>query len=104
MIEPALALMAAIFGGVGLKVIESVLNRSKVKNDLETQMRSELRGDVIILKEELDKIEAALDVWKKKYYALLVSFNELVVVARTHGLGDEVDRIQRGVASEWQGL
>ena len=93
MIEPALALVAAVFGGVGLKVIESVLNRSKVKNDLEAQMRSELRGDVIILKEELDKIEAALDVWKKKYYALLMNFNELAVVARANGLSAEVDKI-----------
>lgn len=96
MIEPALALIAAIFGGVGLKVVESVLNRSKVKNDLETQMRAELRGDVIVLKEELDKIENDLDLWKKKYYALLVSFNELIVVARTHGLEDEVERILKG--------
>lgn len=93
MIEPILALAAAVFGGVGLKVIESVLNRSKAKNDLETQMRSELRGDVIILKEELDKIEAALDVWKKKYYALLMSFNELAVVARENGLSEDVDKI-----------
>jgi hypothetical protein len=97
MIEPALALAAAIFGGVGLKVIESVLNRSKVKNDMETQMRAELRGDVIGLKEELDKIEHALDVWKKKYYALLLSFNDLAVVARANGLSDEVDRIQKGL-------
>jgi seryl-tRNA synthetase len=102
MIEPLLALAAAIFGGVGLKVIESVLNRSKVKNDMETQMRAELREDVVGLKEELDKIEAALDAWKKKYYALLLSFNELVVVARSNGLSDEVDRIQRGAGSGWQ--
>ena len=98
MIEPALALAAAVFGGVGLKVIESVLNRSKVKNDLETQMRAELRGDVLILKEELDKIEAALDMWKKKYFALLMNFNDLAVVARASGLGDEVDRIQKGLS------
>lgn len=101
MIEPLLALVAAVFGGVGLKIIESVLNRSKVKNDMETQMRAELREDVFGLKEELDKIEAALDVWKKKYYALLLSFNELVVVARSNNLGDEVDRIQRGAGSGW---
>jgi hypothetical protein len=97
MIEPAIALAAAIFGGVGLKIIESVLNRSKVKNDMETQMRAELRGDVIGLKEELDKIEEALDAWKKKYYALLLSFNDLAVVARANGLNDEVDRIQKGL-------
>lgn len=101
MIEPALALVAAVFGGVGLKVIESVLNRSKVKNDLETQMRSELRGDVIILKEELDKIEAALDVWKKKYYALLVSFNELVILAKSGSEPEDIDELVNKTKKHW---
>lgn len=99
MIEPAFALISAIFGGVGLKIVESLLNRSKVKNDLQTQMRSELRADVITLKEELDLIEASLDVWKKKYYKLFVAFNELVVVAVAAGLEEEVEKIRQDVES-----
>jgi hypothetical protein len=100
MIEPAAALIAAIFGGVGLKVIESVLNRSKVKNDLQAQMRLELRTDVVSLKEELDRIEVSLDEWKKKYYRLLLSFNELVVMARSGATGDEIDSIVDKLRSE----
>lgn len=95
MIEPAIALAAAIFGGVGLKVVEAGLNRSKAKVDLETQMRLELRNDVVSLKEELDQIEANLDLWKKKYYKLLVSFNELTVVAVAAGLDSEVAKIRK---------
>lgn len=99
MIEPVFALVAAIFGGVGLKVVESLLNRSKVKNDLQTQMRTELRADVITLKEELDLIEASLDLWKKKYYKLFVAFNELIVIAVANGLEEEVEQIRKDVES-----
>lgn len=97
MTDPVLALIAAVFGGVGLRIVESVLGRSKVKNDLETQMRLELRNDVISLKEELDKIEIALDMWKKKYYKLLVSFNEVVIIAKANGLESEIEAIRRNV-------
>lgn len=104
MAEPMIALAAALFGGVGLKVVESLVNRSQAKNDLQAQMRSELRKDVMSLKDELEDIENSLDQWKKKYYSLLLSFNELVVVARANGLGDEVDRIQREAGLGWQQL
>jgi hypothetical protein len=95
MIEPAAALIGAIFGGVGLKIIESILNRSKVKNDMESQMRAELRGDVVSLKETIAKLEASLDVWRKKYYALLVAFNELSVVGIAEGFSSKVDEIRK---------
>jgi hypothetical protein len=99
-IEPALALAAAIFGGVGLKVVESVLNRSKVKNDMESQMRAELRGDVMNLKDEIIRVGAALDVWRKKYYSLLLSFNELVVAARSGESDAQIDLIVDKIRSE----
>jgi hypothetical protein len=99
-IEPALALAAAIFGGVGLKVVESVLNRSKVKNDMESQMRAELRGDVIALKDEIVRIGLALDTWRKKYYSLLLSFNELAVAARSGAHGEQIDIIVNRLRSE----
>ncbi len=97
MTDPFIALVAALFGGVGLKVIESLLNRSNAKNDLQAQMRSELRTDVISLKDELDEIENRLDEWKKKYYRLFFAFNELAVVALAAGLEEEVARIREDV-------
>jgi hypothetical protein len=100
MIEPAAALIAAIFGGVGLKIVESLLSRSKVKNDLQEQMRLELRTDVVSLREELDRIEVSLDQWKKKYYSLLLSFNELVVLAKSGVSNDEIDAVVDRLRSE----
>ena len=100
MIEPAAALIAAIFGGVGLKIVESALNRSKVKNDLQAQMRLELRTDVVSLKEELDRIEISLDQWKKKYFNLLLSFNELAVVARAGGSPEDIDALVNRMRAE----
>jgi seryl-tRNA synthetase len=97
MTDPFIALAAALFGGVGLKIIESLLNKSNAKNDLQTQMRSELRTDVISLKDELDEIESRLDEWKKKYYRLFFAFNELAVVALAAGLEEEVARIREDV-------
>ena len=69
-----LALVGTIFGGAGLKIIESLLNRSKTQTDIAAQIRSELRTDVQGLREEIRKVEAELDEWKKKYYDLLDQF------------------------------
>ena len=92
--ETIIALLAAIFGGVGLKIIESFLNKSKEKFDIGVQMRQELRDDVVFLREELERIEGSLDEWRKKYYNLLNAFNELSLIARTSGLEKDVDRIK----------
>ena len=85
--EPLLALVAAIFGGAGLKVMESVLSRAKYRNDIATQIREELRRDVVQLRTEVD----SMFIWREKYYALLSAFNELALAAVQSGLGDVVD-------------
>lgn len=100
MADPILALVAALFGGVGLKIVESLVNRSKVKNDLQAQMRSELRKDVMSLKDELEDIENSLDQWKKKYYSLLLSFNELVILAKAGADPDEIEELAKRVRKE----
>lgn len=95
MSEPVLALIAALFGGAGLKVIEHLISRSSRKEDLAQQLRDELRQEVKTLRNQLDDIEQRLDRWKKKYYTLLVSFNELMAVAMNEGLVEEVNKIRR---------
>jgi hypothetical protein len=97
MVEPAVALIAAIFGGVGLKFVEFVIGRSKAKSDIAAEMRAELRSDVVSLKEELDAIEASLEVWKKKYYRVLYGFNELSIAALAAGLSGDVERIRKEI-------
>jgi hypothetical protein len=69
-----LALVGALLGGSGLKVIEHWLNRSKTKDDSATDFRNELRSDIKELRLELAKTEEELDRWRVKYYALMDEF------------------------------
>lgn len=69
-----LALLGALLGGSGLKIVEYWLNRSKVKEDAASQMRTELRNDIKGLREELRAVEDELDKWRGKYYELMDEF------------------------------
>jgi len=75
MTEAMVALFGAIFGGAGLKIIEQILSRNKVKLDAASEFRKELREDIQALREELRRVEAELDSWREKYYQLLARFH-----------------------------
>lgn len=71
-------LLGVVFGGVGLKMIESFLNRGKEKVDLAAQIRDELREDierykseVAEYKKEVRELNINVEDWKQKYYKLL---------------------------------
>ncbi len=72
--ESIIALISAIFGGAGLKVLEVWLTRGRVKDDTATAFRNELRQELLGLRQELNDVETELDTWKKKYYDLLDQF------------------------------
>lgn len=74
--EAWLALIGALLGGSGLKIIEHWLNKAKVKDDSATSFRKELRDEVTSLREELRKVEKELDEWRDKYYALMDEFSQ----------------------------
>jgi predicted nuclease with TOPRIM domain len=69
-----LALLGAVIGGSGLKIVEYWLSRSKVRDDAASQMRSELRDEIKVLREELRTVEDELDKWRGKYYELMDEF------------------------------
>jgi len=69
-----LALLGALLGGSGLKFIEYWLSRSKVREDAAAQMRTELRDEIKVLREELRTVEDELDKWRGKYYELMDEF------------------------------
>ena len=69
-----LALLGTIFGGVGLKVVENLLNKSKTREDIAASLRKELREDVGTMRKELRTLETELDKWKQKYYQLLEQY------------------------------
>jgi chromosome segregation ATPase len=71
------ALVSAIFGGAGLKLIESWLSRAKVRADQGTVIREELRKEIDGLRSQLDKadaeeqrLEKQVEEWREKYWAL----------------------------------
>lgn len=68
------AIIGAVSGTIGLKLIEWILSRGDRGEDRATQYRTELREDVAALKKDLNKALDNLDVWKEKYYRLLEQF------------------------------
>lgn len=78
--EAWLALAGTVFGGVGLKVIESLLGRSSRKDTTAHQFRDELRTELILMRTEMDKLRTELhkldgevDGWRTKYFSLLAA-------------------------------
>lgn len=92
-----LALIGTIFGGAGLKIIESFLSKGKVKSDIATEIRNELRGEVQTLREELRRVEEDLDTWKAKYYELLDQFHRRGIAPDDPNADDrpKIDRQKR---------
>lgn len=82
MFEQWVPLMVAIFGGVGVKVIESLISRSGKKIDMEGEIRKELRQVVADQDDKIEELSKEVDVWKNKYYDLLkqlIGYEELKV-------------------------
>jgi peptidoglycan hydrolase CwlO-like protein len=70
------ALLAAIFGGAGVKLFEKWLGRSQTKDDSATKLRTELREELTRLRAELEKTEKDLDETRAKYYKMLEEFTQ----------------------------
>ncbi|MCA1799719.1 MAG: hypothetical protein LC650_00185 [Actinobacteria bacterium] len=98
--EPIIALIAALFGGAGLKGIESLLGRAAKRADIATEIRSELRQEVLSLREQLGGIETRLDEWRRQYYNALLAFNELSIFAVSAGLEQKVHEIRERLLEE----
>lgn len=73
--DPALiAVLGAIFGGSGLKLVEAWLNRGKTKEDVAKAIRDELREDIQKLEAKQTQLEAEVTIWRDKYYQVLDNF------------------------------
>ena len=68
-----MALAGTVLGGVGLKVAEHILGRSKTKVDTAAALRTELRAELLELRKEADELRDELDMWRTKYYSLVSS-------------------------------
>lgn len=63
-----IALAGTVFGGVGLKVAEHWLGRSKIKVDDAARLRDELRIEITSQREEIKQLEAAVEKWRDQAY------------------------------------
>jgi peptidoglycan hydrolase CwlO-like protein len=79
MSEALLALLGAIFGGAGLKLIEALLSRNRAKIDAATEFRKELREEVTLLREELSKARKEIDEWRERYYSIMEKYHLLQI-------------------------
>lgn len=72
-----IALLGTLFGGAGLKVVESWLGKAKVKQDAGIAMRNELRLEIEGLRKQLtgnaqeeQRLEHEVERWRGMYYDL----------------------------------
>lgn len=72
-----IAVIGTVCGGVGLKFVEHVLGRSKVRMDEAAKIREELRDQIDDLKVKVNELEVARDKWREDYYALRDKYVEL---------------------------
>lgn len=77
MSETWIALISALFGGVGLKVAEYLIFTKNKKLDEASAIRLELREEVKSLRKEIKEVNDELSSWKDKYYNLLNKYNHL---------------------------
>lgn len=77
--EAWIALIGAVFGGAGLKLVEHLVNRSKLRIDAAADIREELREEINSLRKEVRVLSSDLDEWKNKYYLLLERFNRMKI-------------------------
>jgi chromosome segregation ATPase len=77
-LDPAwIALIGTIFGGAGLKAIESWLGKNRVKVDDASRIRDELRLEITAQREEIKQLESDVDKWREEYYNLRDKYVEL---------------------------
>lgn len=70
-IDPAwIALVGTLCGGLGLKVVEHWLGKSKDKSDEATKLRNELREQIDDLRKEIKDLELERDQYRNDYYDL----------------------------------
>jgi len=77
-LDPAwIALIGTVTGGVGLKMVEHWLGRSKVKVDEAGRIRDELRLEITAQREEIKQLEADVNKWREEYYNLRDKYTAL---------------------------
>ncbi len=76
-----IALISAATGGGLLKIVDTWLNRAKIKNETAKQLRDEAKEETAALKTEVtywkDKVKEAekdIDHWKAEYWRIFTDY------------------------------
>lgn len=72
-----IAAISAAVAGLGVKVIDAILNRGSIKVDEATLIREELRKEAKQRADELREMREELDEWKERYYKVLHKYEEV---------------------------
>ncbi len=76
-VVPALALLGTVFGGAGLKFIDSRYAFREKKTDLTLRLHDELMDEVRNLKTSALAVELRMGLLQKAYYIVLIKYNLL---------------------------
>lgn len=99
-LDPAwIALIGTLCGTLGMKIVEHILGRSKVKLDEAGKMREGYRQDISDQKQEIKDLEEEVDKWKEQYYDLRDQFSEakLEYAAQIQELKNRLDEVQKTI-------
>jgi len=102
-LDPAwIALIGTVCGGVGLKVAEHWLGRSKVKVDDAARIRDELRLEITAQREEIKQLEADVDRWREEHYSLRDRYSVLQteLMLALQSIKDEASSAEKFVSGE----
>jgi chromosome segregation ATPase len=66
--EPIGAVVAALLGGMGTRFFENKIRKRSEKLNEAAIIREELRKDIDLLREDLEKYKHEADGWRIKYY------------------------------------
>jgi chromosome segregation ATPase len=77
-LDPAwIALIGTVFGGAGLKAVETWLGKNRIRVDDAARIRDELRLEITAQREEIKQLETDVDKWRDEYYNLRDKYVEL---------------------------
>lgn len=68
LIDTYASVLSAVFGGVGVKVLEKIINKRSEQFMEASRIREELRTELTYLREELEGWKRETDDWRGRYY------------------------------------
>jgi hypothetical protein len=91
-IDTYAAAFAAVFGGIGVKLLDKLMSKRSEQFLEATKIREELRAEVVALRKLIDDAEAEVVEWRDKYYAKVEENMALAQDGETLRL--EIQRLQ----------